>query len=398
MSSPAIRFAGFTEDWEQRKLYEISDKVMEKNVNRAYTETLTNSAEFGIISQRDFFDKNIANNDNIDGYYIVRHNDFVYNPRISTFAPVGPIKRNKLGRSGIMSPLYYVFRTHDIDQTYLEHFFATAGWHKFMAFNGDSGARSDRFSIKNSVFREMPLPYPSIAEQKKIGKQCDTLDRLITLHQREHDKTVNIKKALLEKMFPKDGEDKPEIRFAGFTASWERRDIGACFSERNERSGTGDLISVTMNSGVMRAEDLGRHDTSSNDKSNYKKVEVGDIAYNSMRMWQGASGYSPYSGILSPAYTVIIPQEGMHSPFFAYLFKRSNMIHQFQMNSQGLTSDTWNLKWPSLRTICVIIPEFEEQRRISELFAGIDRLITIHQCELTKLQNIKKALLEKMFV
>ena len=398
MSSPAIRFAGFTEDWEQRKLYEISDKVMEKNVNRAYTETLTNSAEFGIISQRDFFDKNIANNDNIDGYYIVRHNDFVYNPRISTFAPVGPIKRNKLGRSGIMSPLYYVFRTHDIDQTYLEHFFATAGWHKFMAFNGDSGARSDRFSIKNSVFREMPLPYPSIAEQKKIGKQCDTLDRLITLHQREHDKTVNIKKALLEKMFPKDGEDKPEIRFAGFTGAWERRDIGACFSERNERSGTGDLISVTMNSGVMRAEDLGRHDTSSNDKSNYKKVEVGDIAYNSMRMWQGASGYSPYSGILSPAYTVIIPQEGMHSPFFAYLFKRSNMIHQFQMNSQGLTSDTWNLKWPSLRTICVIIPEFEEQRRISELFAGIDRLITIHQCELTKLQNIKKALLEKMFV
>lgn len=173
----------------------------------------------------------------------------------------------------------------------------------------------------------------------------------------------------------------PAIRFKGFTDAWEQRNIDDCFSERNERSGIGDLISVTMNSGVMKAADLGRHDTSSDDKSNYKKVEVGDIAYNSMRMWQGASGYSPYSGILSPAYTVIAPKTGIHSPFFAYIFKRPDMIHAFEINSQGLTSDTWNLKWPSLRSIGVKVPLLEEQQQISEFFLGLDRLITLHQRE-----------------
>ena len=182
---PEIRFSGFTDPWEQRKLLQISDKVTEKNSSREYSETFTNSAEFGIISQREFFDKDISNEENIDGYYIVKNDDFVYNPRISTFAPVGPIKRNKLGRDGVMSPLYYAFRTHDIDPTYLEHFFTTTGWHKFMKLNGDSGARSDRFSIKDSVFREMPLPYPSIDEQEKIGEFFDVITNLITLHQRE---------------------------------------------------------------------------------------------------------------------------------------------------------------------------------------------------------------------
>jgi type I restriction enzyme S subunit len=147
----------------------------------------------------------------------------------------------------------------------------------------------------------------------------------------------------------------------------------------------------------MRAEDLGRHDTSSDDKSNYKKVEVDDIAYNSMRMWQGASGHSPYSGILSPAYTVITPKAEIYSPFFAYLFKRPNMIHAFQINSQGLTSDTWNLKWPSLRSIRVTVPALQEQQRISELFDQTDHLITLHQREYGKTVNIKKAMLEKMF-
>jgi len=191
--------------------------------------------------------------------------------------------------------------------------------------------------------------------------------------------------------------NSPAIRFAGFTDGWKERSIGECFTERNERSGFGDLISVTMNSGVIKTEHLGRHDTSSDDKSNYKNVEVGDIAYNSMRMWQGASGHSQYSGILSPAYTVITPQEGFHSPFFAYLFKRPSMIQQFQINSQGLTSDTWNLRWPTLRSIGVIVPAFKEQQRLSELFAVIDQLITLHQREHDKTVNIKKALLEKMF-
>ena len=198
---PEIRFAGFTDAWEQRKLSEVADKVTEKNAGLAVKETFTNSAEFGVISQRDFFDHNISNADNIGGDYIVRDQDFVYNPRISVSAPVGPVNRNKLGRNGVMSPLYTVFRTHDIDTTYLEWFFKSNYWHPFMFFNGDSGARSDRFSIKDAVFFDMPIPVPSKEEQKQIGAYLDKLDALITLHQRKLEKLKTIKKSMLESMF-----------------------------------------------------------------------------------------------------------------------------------------------------------------------------------------------------
>ena len=175
----------YTFSWEQRKLSEITDKVTEKNAGLQYVETFTNSAEFGIISQRDFFDHDIAKLGSLDGYYIVKNEDFVYNPRISISAPVGPINRNKLGRTGVMSPLYTVFRPHDIDTTYLEYFFKCGYWHSFMNFNGDSGARSDRFSIRDNVFFQMPIPIPDIDEQRKIGELLTCLDNLITLHQRQ---------------------------------------------------------------------------------------------------------------------------------------------------------------------------------------------------------------------
>lgn len=175
----------YTFSWEQRKLSGITDKVTEKNAGLQYVETFTNSAEFGIISQRDFFDHDIAKLGSLDGYYIVKNEDFVYNPRISTSAPVGPINRNKLGRTGVMSPLYTVFRPHDIDTTYLEYFFKCGYWHSFMNFNGDSGARSDRFSIRDNVFFQMPIPIPDIDEQRKIGELLTCLDNLITLHQRQ---------------------------------------------------------------------------------------------------------------------------------------------------------------------------------------------------------------------
>lgn len=198
---PEIRFSGFTYAWEQRKLGSIADKVTEKNGQLSYSETFTNSAEFGIISQRDFFDHDISNSENIGGYYVVRENDFVYNPRISVTAPCGPINCNRLGRNGVMSPLYTVFKTHDIDTLYLEWFFKSSYWHSFMYYNGDSGARSDRFSIKNDLFFMMPIPVPTEEEQRRIGSLLSTLDKAITLHQRKLEKLRQIKRSLLEKMF-----------------------------------------------------------------------------------------------------------------------------------------------------------------------------------------------------
>ena len=195
------RFEGFNDPWEERKLGDISYKVKEKNKTGEFTETLTNSAEYGIINQRDFFDKDISNAKNLTGYYVVKNDDFVYNPRISNFAPVGPIKRNKLGRTGVMSPLYYVFRTHDIDKNYFEKYFDTVYWHRFMELNGDSGARADRFAIKDSVFVEMPIPYPTMDEQQKIGSFFKQIDDTIALHQLKIEKLNEIKKWLMQSMF-----------------------------------------------------------------------------------------------------------------------------------------------------------------------------------------------------
>ena len=199
--TPKIRFSGFTEDWEQRKLGEIADKVVEKNFQLQERDVFTNSAEFGIIDQKDFFDHEIVNKNNIGGYYIVSPNDFVYNPRISVTAPVGPINRNKLCKRGIMSPLYTVFHPRNVNETFLEFYFRTNKWHKFMEYNGDSGARSDRFSIKTELFYAMTIPFPSHKEQSKVGICFESLDHLITLHQSKLEKLQKIKKSMLESMF-----------------------------------------------------------------------------------------------------------------------------------------------------------------------------------------------------
>ena len=191
---------------------------------------------------------------------------------------------------------------------------------------------------------------------------------------------------------------KPEIRFNGFEGEWVTTTLGECFLERVERSAEGELISVTISQGVVRASDLDRIDNSSNDKSNYKVVEVGDIAYNSMRMWQGACGYSLYKGICSPAYTVVIPQNNIDVVCCFYLFKRNETLQLFRVNSQGLTSDTWNLKYPAFSQIKCSFPSLSEQENIGLFLTTLDKLIAKLEAKLDKLRKLKQALLEKMFV
>lgn len=241
----------------------------------------------------------------------------------------------------------------------------------------------------------MPVLY---GEREVIGTYLKQLDNLITHHQQKLEHLEDLKKGMLQKMFPKEGETVPEVRFPGFTGKWERRKLGDCFSERQERSADGELISVTINDGVKKFTELDRHDNSSEDKSKYKCVEIGDIAYNTMRMWQGASGISPYKGILSPAYTVLIPEDGIDSLFFSYVFKLENMLHKFQVNSQGLTSDTWNLKYNAFSGIETMVPSLEEQEKIAAYFRNFDNLITLHKHRLEHLKELKKGLLQQMFV
>lgn len=208
-----------------------------------------------------------------------------------------------------------------------------------------------------------------------------------------------MKKSCLQKMFPKDGATVPEIRFSEFQGDWEERTLGSCFDERLESLPDGELLSVTIGSGIKKFSELDRHDNSNTDKSKYKRVCIGDIAYNSMRMWQGASGRSPYEGIVSPAYTVVKPIGDIDTQFFAYMFKKKEIIHLFEINSQGLTSDTWNLKYPAFSKIVVRVPRnVEEQSRIARFLLELDELISCTEQEIEITKRMKKGCLQKMFV
>ena len=198
---PKIRFKGFEGEWKTCPLYHFAKKRIEKNTKMLYNITLTNSAEFGIIDQRNFFDHEISNSENINGYYVVRDHDFVYNPRISSSAPVGPINQNKLGYTGVMSPLYLVFEINGINRDFLEIFFHTTLWHKYMFDNGNTGARFDRLAISDEDFMKMPIPDIDIEEQQAIANYFTSLDRQISLQSQRLEKLKQIKSACLDKMF-----------------------------------------------------------------------------------------------------------------------------------------------------------------------------------------------------
>ena len=407
--APAIRFKGFSDAWEQRKLSEIADKVTEKNAGLQYVETFTNSAEFGIISQRDFFDHDIAKLGSLDGYYIVKNEDFVYNPRISTSAPVGPINRNKLGRTGVMSPLYTVFRPHDVDTTYLEHFFKCAYWHSFMNFNGDSGARSDRFSIKDDVFFQMPIPLPYIDEQRKIGELLTRLDHLITLHQRKFEKLTNVKKSMLEKMFPQNGSSYPEIRFKGFTDPWEQRKFSDVVATR--RGLTYKPSDIRKNGvRVLRSSNIAEDSFVLSDEDVFvvrEAVNIDCVRANDILI-TAANGSSRLVG----KHTIIsgIPEESaVHGgfmllgttkePHFVNASMGSSWYRRFiELFVAGGNGAIGNLNKNDLDNQDIAIPSEKEQKKIGSFFRQLDNLITLHQRELEKLQNIKKSMLEKMFV
>ena len=174
--------------------------------------------------------------------------------------------------------------------------------------------------------------------------------------------------------------------------------MGEVLNERSERAnGEEELLSVTISNGVIQQSSSVKKNTASEDKSNYKIVCKGDVPYNSMRMWQGAVGYSRYDGIVSPAYTVLIPTEEANGKFFMELFKKETTLQIFKRWSQGLTSDTWNLKYPALSLIQFFIPSFDEQSKIAEYFSTLDHLITLHQRKCDETKKLKKFMLQKMF-
>lgn len=223
-NTPRIRFPEFQNngEWEEKKLFEIAKKINLKNRDLKFDFVLTNSAIEGIVSQRDYFDKDIANKNNLGGYYIVEIDDFIYNPRISSNALVGSLKRNKLSK-GIMSPLYIVMRFKEGNLSFFEHFFSSTHWHNYMRSIANMGAKFDRLNLTNQEFFNLPLPYPNLREQQKVVNCINSIDSLIFTQKQKVDLLKEHKKGLFQNLFPKDDETIPNIRFSEFKndADWE---------------------------------------------------------------------------------------------------------------------------------------------------------------------------------
>nr|WP_119055049.1 restriction endonuclease subunit S [Acinetobacter colistiniresistens] len=187
-------------EWEEKPLNEIASKRSGKNKDGSISEVLTNSATQGIIKQSDYFEREIVTESNLNGYYIVNLDDFVYNPRISVHAPVGPIKRNKKCL-GVMSPLYTVFTVVEGNLAYLEYFFDSNFWHDYVKGVANSGARHDRMNITNKDFFDMPILYPCLEEQTKIANFLSAIDQKIEVVSQQIEQAKQWKKGLLQQMF-----------------------------------------------------------------------------------------------------------------------------------------------------------------------------------------------------
>jgi len=402
---PQIRFKGFSEPWRENTVGDVSYLRGRIGFRGYKREDLVESYN-GVItfSPSDIDDEghiSYEDNDYISLYKYeespeikVSVGDILFT-KTASIGKIGYV--NFLPRKATINPQFALITPNEKINRYF--LFLSMRQERFMNKVWGITGGSSIPTMSQEKLKEISFNAPKRKEQEKIGSLFEKLDSVITLQKEKHEQLQNIKKSLLENMFPSEGEEVPKIRFKGFNKKWITEKFQYFFEERSERSGEGEMISVTINSGVKRFKDLNRYSSKPEDMSNYKVVKCGDIAYNSMRMWQGASGYSPYDGILSPAYTVITPKEGVSSKFFSYVLKRGDMINQFITNSQGLTKDTWNLKFPAFNDIFTRAPlNHTEQVKIGQLFEKLDNLIELNQDKLDKLEKIKKSLLDKMFV
>ncbi|MBO1149369.1 MULTISPECIES: restriction endonuclease subunit S [Lactobacillales] len=403
--APKLRFKGFTDDWEQCKLSDISEKSYEKNTYNKYSTVLTNSAEYGIVKQRDFFDKDIANSSNISGYYVVRKNYFVYNPRISNQAKFGPINRNKLDESGIMSPLYLVFTVHDIDESFLETLFQTTTWHRFMYQNGDTGARADRFAIKDSTFMSMPIKVPSLEEQHKLALAFQKLDQTITLHEEKKRQLERLKSALLKKMFA-DKSGYPAVRFEGFGGKWDQCKLGNVGTFRggfgfpeNEQGNIDGIafykvsdMNDSCNTLTMRK--ASNYVTSSQiSKNKWKPILNQNIIFAKV----GAAVYlerkrkamGPF--LLDNNMMAFQPKDA-DIDYIYYVFQRLRISKHAQVGTLP------SLNASELRNITIYIPSLNEQKAVADLMVSLDHTIILYDFKLELLKKLKSSLLQHMFI
>lgn len=407
-NKPRIRFKGFTEDWEQRKLGQITTRVTRKNGDQSDLP-LTISAQDGLVDQRKYFNRQVASRD-MSNYYLIKKGEFAYNKSYSEGYPFGAVKRLDYYDIGALSTLYILFEITDnnISSDFIVSYYMTHLWYKEISKRAAEGARNHGLlNISTEDFFDSELNIPnSIEEQVKIGNFIKQFDKFITLHQCKLEKLKLTKKALLQKLFPKNGKHIPEIRFKGFTDAWEQRKLGEIGKWYKGIGGTKDDLN-TKRSGRMFVHYADLYQTSEflTTVVHWTTNEnIGSLITPNSILFP-MSDVTPY-GLARTTSCKINEVRAGGDVLINTIDKSidsnfvSIYINLFSKNILPFVTGTTvkHINSKALSELTILIPSFEEQLKIVNVVNFYNKVITLHQRKLERLQEVKKGLLQKMFV
>ena len=389
---PRIRFKGFEEDWEQRKLGEVFEEYSEKNHSELPPLTIIQG---GGTIRRDESDRALQYDMNsLSNYKMVNKDDFIVHLR--SFE--GGLE--KANSKGIISPAYHTFSGDNTDTTFYYTYFRSKKFIESDLKPHVYGIRDGR-SIDIEGMKSINIPYTIFEEQRHIGYLIDSINHLITLHQRKLEKLKIIKKSMLENLFPQNGEKTPKIRSSGFTEDWEQRKFGELFLEKRDKTEREDediLLSCAITGIYLNSELFSHFRGTSN--IGYLKIKKNDLILSAQNLHLGNANVNLLfeHGIISPAYKVY--ELNKCDQYFVQSWVKKDSTKDFFLNAttEGASQCRKNIDWCILNNQLITIPSLYEQIRIGKLFHCLNHLITLHQSKLEKLQKIKKSMLESMFV
>ena len=398
---PKLRFPGFTEPWEQRKLGELTVRV-KGNDGRMELPTLTISAAEGWLDQHDRFSTNIAGNEQRN-YTLLHRGELSYNHGNSKIAKYGVVFVLSDYTEALVPKVYHSFKVknNNCNPYFIEYYFATKRPDKELCKLISSGARMDGLlNIGYEDFVNIAIKIPLLTEQRLIVECLNKVNTLLTLHQRKLEHLKLKKKSLLQKLFPKEGEVYPELRFPGFTDPWEQRKGDEIFISVSDKGYPQlPVLSASQELGMVYRDENGIdiHHNKSNEDT-YKRVLPGQFVIH-LRSFQGGFAYSNVEGITSPAYTVITFKnpELYYGLFWKQVFKSLTFIKHLETITYGIR-DGRSISFSDFRSLKLCYPTYGEQKFIGDGLEKTDNLITLHQRKLEHLQLLKKALLQQLFV
>ena len=412
---PKLRFPEFREagEWRFTPLSQLATRAKQKNRDEKIDRVLTNSAEFGVMDQRDYFDKDIATQGKLEGYFVVELGDYVYNPRVSATAPVGPISKNHIA-AGVMSPLYTVFRFNSAFNDFYAYYFKTVSWHAYMRQASSTGARHDRMAIGSDDFMAMPLPASSPEEQQKIADCLTTLDEVIAAQSQKIDALKTHKKGLMQQLFPREGETFPRLRFPEFqnAPGWETQELGPktikvgsgitpTGGDKNyKQTGRPFVRSQNVGWGCLLLDDIAFIDEDTHRSFSSTEIEALDVLLNITGASIGRSAVADAriaGGNVNQHVCILRVKPKELNPIFLnqYLISQKG---QKQIDSFQAGGNRQGLNFAQIRTFSIPLPpSLNEQQRIAACLISHDDLIASQSDKLEALKTHKKGLMQQLF-